>query len=183
MRNSIIHIVFRFGISGLFLVWAMATASAAEIGHGSKNNFAQDIQVSIGGSPVSSGHLQDFGAINLLSASSAITITIENIGTPEDLTVNTISLGGTHAADFDLTTSGLPVTLGPTATATFTISVSPLSSGVRTANIQIDSDDPDTNPFVINLQGTGLKLDQTITFNPLSSVTFGDGSFALSATA
>ncbi|WKZ60950.1 MAG: MBG domain-containing protein [Cyclobacteriaceae bacterium] len=183
MRNSIIHIVFRFGISSLFLGLAIATAFATETGPGSKNSFAQDIQVSIGGSPVSSGYTEDFGSINLLSASSAITITIENIGSPEDLTVNTISLGGAHTADFNLTTSGLPVTLGPAATATFTISFSPLLSGVRTATIQIVSDDPDTNPFVINLEGTGVKLDQTITFNPLSSVTFGDGSFALSATA
>jgi len=183
MRTSIVHIVFRYSLIWFFSGLALETVSAKDNGPGIKNFFEQDIQVSIGGSPVSNGHLQDFGAINLLSTSSAITVTIENNGSPEDLTINTITLGGTHSADYTLTLPGLPLTLGPAATTTFTISFSPLLSGVRTATLQIYSDDPDTNPFIINLQGSGVKLNQTITFNPLTPRTFGDGSFALSATS
>ncbi|MBX2963586.1 MAG: gliding motility-associated C-terminal domain-containing protein [Cyclobacteriaceae bacterium] len=185
MRDSIFHIVFRLGIVCLFLFSGLTIAAAAvkESVLNSKNSVEQDIQISIGGSPISSGHLHDFGNVNLLSTSSVVTVTIENNGAPEDLIVNAISLGGAHAGDFSLTTPGLPLTLGPTSTTTFTISFSPLLSGVRNATIQIDSDDPDTNPFVINLQGTGVKLNQTITFNPLDQKTFGDGTFALSATS
>ncbi|MBX2945177.1 MAG: gliding motility-associated C-terminal domain-containing protein [Cyclobacteriaceae bacterium] len=183
MRTWISNIVFKYSLISLFSALALQTVSAKENGPGIKNSFEQDIQVSIGGSPVSNGHLQDFGAINLLSTSSAITITIENNGSPEDLTINTITLGGAHAADYILATPALPLTLGPTSTTTFTISFSPLLSGVRNATIQINSDDPDTNPFVINLQGSGVKLNQTITFNPLTPRTFGEGSFTLSATS
>lgn len=86
MRKSIVHIVLRFGFICVFSGLAIAGTPAKETGHNTKSSFDQDIQVSIEGSPVSSGHLQDFGAVNLLSTSSAITVTIENAGTPEDLT-------------------------------------------------------------------------------------------------
>jgi gliding motility-associated-like protein len=185
MRNSNFHIVFRYGLIGLFVFsgLALAKVSAKETGFHLTTSFEQDIQVSIGGSPISSGHLQNFGSVNLLSTSSAITITIENSGSPENLNVNSITLGGTHPADYNLTVPELPLTLVPASSTTFTISFSPQLSGSRTATIQINSDDPDTNPFVINLQGTGVKLNQTITFAPLVTRTFGDGDFALSATS
>ncbi len=145
--------------------------------------FAQDLQVSIGGLPVSSGSNQDFGNVNLLTTSSAITIVLENIGSPEDMNISGITLAGSNPTDFVLNTSGLATLLGPAATTSFTVSFSPTQSGARTAEIQIDTDDPDTDPFIINLEGTGLKLNQSITFNALAPATYGDASFALSANA
>ncbi|MBX2966255.1 MAG: gliding motility-associated C-terminal domain-containing protein [Cyclobacteriaceae bacterium] len=183
MRNSIFYIVFRSGFVCLFSGLAVALASAKEPDPNLKKSFVQEIRVLIGGSAISDGHLYDFGNTDLLSTSSTITVTIENSGTDDDLTVNNIKLGGTHEDEFNLTIPGLPLTIAPASSATFTISFAPVLSGVRVAAIEIESDDPDTNPFVINLQGTGVKLDQTITFAPLSSRTYGDGTFTVSATS
>ncbi|MEQ1587517.1 MAG: MBG domain-containing protein, partial [Cyclobacteriaceae bacterium] len=176
---------FRVFLS-LVLIQLPATLLFAELNARDRANeklFAQDLQVSIGGSPVSSGSTHNFGTINLLSTSSAVTIVLENIGAPEDLNINTISLTGAHSSDFTLNISGLQNTLGSTDNTSFTISFAPTLSGTRTASIEIDSDDPDINPFVINLVGEGVKLNQTITFNPLGAKTYGDASFSLGATA
>jgi len=138
--------------------------------------------VSVAGTPVSSGSIQNFGNVNLLETSSAITVTLENIGSPEDLSITSVSLGGAHTTDFVLNTTGLATLLGPSVTTSFTISFAPTLSGTRNATIQIDSDDPDINPFIINLEGEGIKLNQSITFNALADKTYGDGSFPLGAT-
>jgi len=144
--------------------------------------FTQDLQVSIAGSPVSSGGIQNFGNVNLLAASSAITVTLENIGSPEDLNITGVTLTGAHSTDFDLNTTGLSTLLVPSATTSFTISFVPTLSGTRNAAIQIATDDPDT-PFIINLIGEGIKLDQTINFSALADKTYGETSFSLGASA
>ncbi len=172
--------IFRLLPTGLFI-------ALAHIGLFAENIVGvtipvQEIQVSIGGSSVTTGHLQDFGNVNLLSTSSAVTVTIENIGTPEDLILGTVSLTGVNSSDFTLNTAGLVTTLVPGATTSFTISFAPTTSGARTAGIEILSDDANS-PFTISLGGTGVKLDQTITFNSLAAMTYGDASFALGATA
>jgi gliding motility-associated-like protein len=143
--------------------------------------LAQDLQVSIAGTPVSSGSNQSFGNVNLLATSSAVTITLDNPG-DEDLNITSITLTGAHTSDFILNTSGLTTLLIPNATTSFTISFAPTLSGTRNAAIQIDSNDPDT-PFIINLEGEGIKLNQSITFNALADKTYGDASFSLGATA
>ncbi|MBK7651666.1 MAG: choice-of-anchor D domain-containing protein [Flammeovirgaceae bacterium] len=142
----------------------------------------QTLEVSIAGSPIISGSTQSFGNVDLLSTSSAITIVLKNIGGPEGLTINSVNLSGAHAADFNLDTSGLLNLLGPTASTSFTVSFSPTISGTRTALIEIDSDDPGVNPLVINLEGEGIKLNQSITFPAILAKIYGDASFPLGAT-
>jgi len=170
-----------FSLLGLLL--AVTEASfATVVPTAGKISVVQELQVSLSGSPISTGATENLGSINLLSSSAPLTIVLENIGLPEDLTIGAISLTGANAGDFVLNTTGLVNTLGTGATTSFTITFSPTASGSRAAAIQIVSDDLNS-PFVINLSGTGVKLNQTITFNALASKTYGDASFALGATA
>ena len=142
----------------------------------------QELQVSIGGFPVSSGSTQNLGSINLLSSSTPLTITLENIGAPETLNISSVSLTGSNTGDFVLNTTGFNNALGSAATTNFTITFTPTASGARNAAIEIVSDDLNS-PFIINLEGTGVKLNQTITFDALAAKTYGDASFTLGASA
>ena len=152
----------------------------AEVNIG-RDGIAAQIQVSIG-TPITSGASHNFGNVNLLSTTAPLTITIENIGSPEELTISQVSVTGAHASDFTLTTSGLLNVVPPSSSTSFSVTFAPSASGARTAAIEIQSDD-EGGTFVINLTGIGVKLNQTITFGPLTSRTYGDANFTLTATA
>jgi gliding motility-associated-like protein len=162
----------------LVLIWSPLKSDSLSI----NDLLAPQIQVSIGGSPITSGDSHDFGNVNLLSASAPLTITIENIGTPEDLNISQVSVTGTHASDYTLNTSGLLAAVPPSGSTSFTITFAPSASGARIAAIEIQSDDGG-GTFIINLTGNGVKLNQTITFGAITSRTYGNSSFTLSATA
>ena len=162
----------------LVLIWSPLKSGSLAI----YDRLAPQIQVSIGGSPITSGDLHDFGNVNLLSASAPLTITIENIGTPEDLNISQVSVTGTHASDYTLNTSGLLAAVPASGSTSFTVTFAPSASGTRTAAIEIQSDDGG-GTFIINLTGNGVKLNQTITFGAITSRTYGNSSFTLSATA
>jgi len=66
-----------------------------------------------------------------------------------------VSVVGTHADDFTLDLSSFPTSLASGASAQFTISFTPGAAGSRNAVLSITSNDPDENPFVSDLFGTG----------------------------
>ncbi len=171
LRNFILGAV-------LFLIWNPAESASKPF----SDRLAPQIQVSIGGSPITSGDTHDFGNINLLSSSAPLTITIENTGSPEDLNISQVSVTGGHVSDFILNTTGMLVAIPPAGSTTFTVTFTPSASGARTAAIEIESDDAG-GTFKIGLDGAGVKLNQTITFGSLTPQTYGDGSFLLAATA
>ncbi|MCC6834504.1 MAG: choice-of-anchor D domain-containing protein, partial [Cytophagales bacterium] len=171
LRNFILGAV-------LFLIWNPAESASKPF----SDRLAPQIQVSIGGSPITSGDTHDFGNINLLSSSAPLTITIENTGNPEDLNISQVSVTGGHVSDFILNTTGMLVAIPPAGSTTFTVTFTPSASGARTAAIEIESDDAG-GTFKIGLDGAGVKLNQTITFGSLTPQTYGDGSFLLAATA
>ncbi|GAA5117743.1 choice-of-anchor D domain-containing protein [Luteolibacter yonseiensis] len=83
--------------------------------------------------------------------SVAQTFTIRNTGLAP-LTGLALSVTGTNPGDF---TPGMPqATLAPGATTTFTVAFSPTVMGVRSAVVNLVSNDTDKSPFIINLQGT-----------------------------
>ena len=171
LRNLVLGVVF-------VLIWSPLKSGSLSV----NDRFAPQIQVSIGGSPITSGDSHNFGNVNLLSASAPLTVTIENIGTPEALNISQISVTGIHASDFTLDTSGLLAAVPASGSTSFTITFAPSASGARTAAIEILSDDGG-GTFSINLTGNGVKLNQTITFGALTPSTYGNSSFSLSATA
>lgn len=91
-------------------------------------------------------------------ATAAMTFDIDNVG-ELDLDINDVVLGGTDAADFNMSgwTSG-PVTLMP-ADPVITISVTfdPTTVGAKVANIQVQSTDPVTANETVDLDGVGTS--------------------------
>jgi uncharacterized cupredoxin-like copper-binding protein len=95
----------------------------------------------------------DFGNSNL-GVPSTLTFTIRNEG-DAGLAGLFLSKSGAHAGDFTL---GFlrSSTLAPGGTLTFTVTFTPSASGSRTATMLIASNDPDENPFEIELMGMGV---------------------------
>jgi hypothetical protein len=81
-------------------------------------------------------------------------VTITNSGTG-DMHGLAITLDGPNAADFSFTAT-LPVVLAPGASFSCIVDFSPKALGIRIAQLHITSDDPDENPFDINLSGNAI---------------------------
>jgi len=143
---------------------------------------APEINVKQGTTQIAKGGSYDFGNINLGSSSGARTFTIENVGN-EDLYLNgsgvTISSG---SGEFSLNnTSSSPIAGGNSTT--FTVTFSPTGSpGSKSATISISNSDADESTYNFTLLGTGMT-SQSIAFNPISSKTYGDPAFGVSASA
>jgi len=99
----------------------------------------------------------DFGSADENGATITRTFTIKNTGSTDlNLTAGppTVSIEGTHAADFTLTTDAAsPITAG--AETTFMITFNPSAQGLRETTVSISNDDGDENPYEFSIQGTG----------------------------
>ena len=113
-----------------------------------------------------------------------IAFTLSDIGVGQlSLTGNPqITFSGANASDFTINQTVLPTTLNYNQTTTFSVTFTPTALGNRIAQLSI-LNNSSVNPFIINLEGVGIKNNQTITFNALAQKTFGDAPFTLSATA
>ena len=111
----------------------------------------------------------DFGTVALDSATSSRTFTIENTGNAS-LTLSgmpLVDISGTNAADFTVTTQpSTPVAIS--GTTTFTIEFDPSASGVRSATVSIDNNDPDENPYNFDIQGFGGQPEIDVQGNSIS---------------
>jgi hypothetical protein len=149
--------------------------------------FPSDIEVRQNTTTFASGSEYDFGNVNFQASSTVISFSIHNLGLA-DLTLsgtpgNYIVKGGAHPDDFAVVQNVLTSPLAFNTSQNFSIQFNPQSGGVRTATLTITSNDPNESPYIINVKGTGIKLNQTVTFNALTPRTFGNAPFALSATS
>lgn len=113
----------------------------------------------------------DFGTTNMTR-----TYTIHNTGAGV-LSVGAISLSGTNAAEFDVTT--LPSsTVAPGSSTSFTITFSPAAVGLRSASVKITTNDTDENPYDFAIQGTGVAREIDIRGNA-TTIVDGDTTPAL----
>jgi len=95
----------------------------------------------------------DVGDVNIVNATLVRTFTIANRGNV-DLTLGTVTVSGTHAADF--TVSLQPASpVAPNGSTSFQVSFDPRALGLREATLSIGNNDPDENPFDFSIQGTG----------------------------
>ncbi|MCA0154509.1 choice-of-anchor D domain-containing protein, partial [Winogradskyella vincentii] len=99
----------------------------------------------------------DFGNVDIAGGTNPNTFTISNTGT---LALNLtgvspyVVIGGTHAADFTITT--IPSnTIAAGSSTTFVITFNPSALGLRTANVTILNNDSDEAVYNFNIQGTG----------------------------
>lgn len=85
------------------------------------------------------------------------TFTIENTGT-----LNLNLTGGTPIVDisgdaaFSIVTQPSATTITPSGSVTFTVRFSPTANGTVTADISIDNNDSNENPYTFRVQGTGV---------------------------
>lgn len=129
---------------------------------------AVDITVKLGAGPalVSGVSEVDFGKVQA-GDTVVRTLTVFNTGT-EDLTELEVEIEGTDEDLFEMTELGVEM-LPPGGQASFQVTFAPMSTGVRTAMLSITSNDPDENPFLLELNGEGTTELQ-LTEHPQSQV-------------
>jgi hypothetical protein len=116
-----------------------------------------------------------FGSQNVGSPSAPQTVTVTNTGTG-DLTISTVTLGGTNASDFAKsadTCSG--ATLIPNGACTVSVTFTPSATGSRTATLSIN-DNAANSPQTVGLSGTGTAVR-------LSGTSLGFGPQPVDATS
>jgi flagellin FlaB len=96
-----------------------------------------------------------FGTVLVGVTSNAQGVTVSNTGTA-NLSVGTITLGGANANQFAIgsdTASNQTIAAG--ASRSVVITFDPTSTGAKSANLSIPSNDPVNNPVTVALSGTG----------------------------
>jgi uncharacterized repeat protein (TIGR01451 family) len=130
---------------------------------GTGANNPPNIVVSGGGQLIASGDTTpspvdgtDFGSL-AIGQSLSHTFTISNTGGTDLQLLGTplVAISGANAADFSVTVDpGTPV--APGGATTLTLRFAPGAAGLRTATITIISNDGDTNPYSVSVQGIGV---------------------------
>jgi len=106
-------------------------------------------------------------ANTILDSSSWVGYTIENTGSAVlSLTGGSpyVFVTGTHASDFTLTLVPQATISAGGGTTAFTIKFTPTgeAEGIRTATINIASDDDDDNPYTFSISGTALPMPKPL---------------------
>ncbi len=95
-----------------------------------------------------------YNSVNIGSFSD-IPFVIRNEGTGI-LNVASTTLTGSFASEFSIQSGGGAFTLAPAATREVIVRFSPASAGFKAASLSISCNDPDENPFLVLLSGTGV---------------------------
>jgi len=103
---------------------------------------------------VPSAMAADFTAA-AVGASASRTLTLHNTG-PSARNVSAKTLGGTHPGDFAVQNDGCAGSIAGSSSCRFDVVFSPSAGGVRTATVNVASDDPFAPSQVIALSGTGI---------------------------
>jgi hypothetical protein len=117
--------------------------------------IAPEINVKQDTTDFPSGTEYNFGTVEVGSSSVPVPFTIENLGN-DNLTVNSIDLGGQVPGMYSLGgLPGFPAVVPPGVTITFTVTFSPTANGTKKAEVHIENDDSNENPYIIKLRGRG----------------------------
>ncbi len=103
---------------------------------------------------VDDGGTVDLGEWPAGSVRQPVTFTIRNDGL-NNLTGLAVSITGSHPSEFVVDTTGMATSLASGGTTTFKVSFKPSTTGWRTAELRIASNDPNENPFNIDVGGAG----------------------------
>jgi hypothetical protein len=115
-----------------------------------------------------------FGSVAVSVASFAQTLTITNTG-GQNLTIDTLAIGGANAADFsEQDTCHVPTVITPNQFCAATIAFTPSGTGARTASLVI-TDNAAPPSESVALSGTGVAQTSAVTLVP-GSLAFGAAS-------
>ncbi|OQW91410.1 MAG: hypothetical protein BWK78_04725 [Thiotrichaceae bacterium IS1] len=112
----------------------------------------------------------DFGQVALNSTSVAQSFAISNTG-DANLQLGNITVS---SSEFILTDSCSNKVIAPKGTCSVTVAFKPQAEGVKTGNLSISSNDPDTATLNVPLQGEGKKGVPIMTVSPTSTIDFGE---------
>jgi hypothetical protein len=113
---------------------------------------------------VSGSGSYSFGNETVGNTSSAVTFTVENIGT-ETLNLTgspKVAISG-HTSDFTIDETSTSATVSASGSTTFTVTFSPTTTGARSATISIANDDSNENPYTCTVTGTGATYAPSVT--------------------
>jgi tripartite motif-containing protein 71 len=126
---------------------------------------------------------KNFGNVQIKS-SKELVFTVFNQGTtPLQLSNESFTIRGTDAASFKVDTGSTTSSLQPDSSINIKVIFNPLNIGFHIATLSIRSNDPLDSLFYIHLSGDGIKINQSITFDPIPNKRYGDAPFVLSASA
>jgi hypothetical protein len=106
----------------------------------------------------------DFGIGTVGVSATPRIFAIRNAGNvPLSIDAENLQISGTNAGDFFLvvinegfdTSNPQLLTLSPGASGNLAVTYTPSAAGVASAELSIPSNDPDENPFLVNLTGSG----------------------------
>ena len=104
----------------------------------------------------------DFGTLN------SRTFTIQNTSAII-LTLGTISISGTNANEFSVTSFPSTSIAGGSST-TFTVTFNPISTGLKNATLSIVNNDSNENPYDFSIKGTGISNEINILGNAVAII-------------
>lgn len=114
-----------------------------------------DIAVRLGTTNVAMNGRVSFGAVRVSGAAVTRTLTIANTG-KGGLAVGTVTITGPSADSFRIDT--LPAaSVASRKTTSFRVTCAAVSAGALEAQLEIASDDPDENPYRVNLVATATQ--------------------------
>lgn len=120
-----------------------------------------------GDSNPSLGDNTNFASVDITSGLRSKTFTITNIGGGNlGLTGGApVTISGTHAADFAVTSQPASTSLAGFESTTFTVEFDPSTSGTRSATISVANDDANESPYTFDIQGAGVNAPIVHDFN------------------
>lgn len=119
------------------------------------------LEVQESSTPVLNGQTIDLGEVTTSSSPITRTFIFSNVNGTADLNVSDISLGAGSATGFaisDAPTTPLVLNAGAFSFPMIDITFTPSTDGTFTGSLQITSDDPDDNPFIINFSVDVLDI-------------------------
>jgi hypothetical protein len=118
----------------------------------------------------------DFGD-ETVGQSVSYLFVVKNTGTA-DLNITSIYLDGTHFNQFRIKSGSGAVTIPPDRpdiSHNIIVSFKPTTTGTKWAELGIESNDPDENPYKIDLQGNGVRIDLKVVQPYLHTSPFARG--------
>ena len=119
-----------------------------------------------------------FGSVNVASSSPAQTVSLYNGGSTT-VTISSIAISGTNAADFSISSKTCGASLAPVGTCTASVVFKPSASGARAATLAF-TDTATNSPQSVALSGTGAVASFSI--SPTNPTVAESGTVQFSAT-